>query len=581
MKFLRTMLCTLLISSTLCVAMAPATAQETEEQSENTADQMWYGTMSIPNLRQFRFLVKLNEQEGQWSGKLVSFDEGAREFAIENVVNTDARFAFKMRLTGATYEGTPGDEGQSVTGKWKQGAGELDLVFKRVDAAPEREVEAIWKGQLDIVIQKLDFAFVKLKSGEFVFDSISQKVGGFFTKDESTDEEVIFKVAAVRGTFTGKYSEDKSKIEGKWSQGGPQFDLVLEKAEVKDLAAKELVRTQTPKPPFPYSSKDVTFASKNADVTLAGTLTIPDGDVVAGVVMISGSGPQDRDESLLDHKPFLVIADHFSRHGIAVLRYDDRGFGKSSGNFDSATTFDFADDAEGAHSYLRSLPELQGVPVGLCGHSEGGLIGPVVGVRNEAVAFVVMMAGPGVNGEQILYKQLRLIMDAEKTAAEEVESAARFQRILLSTIVANIGDSKQELREKVIAAAKEKLAEENRQVEDLEKKVDAGLVRAASPWFRAFLTYEPKESLEKLTCPVLAINGEKDLQVDPDQNLPAIRAALEQAGNKQFEIIEYPSLNHLFQQCETGAMSEYQASEETFNEEPLRKMTEWIRAVVK
>lgn len=581
MNLLRIMLCTVLFFTSICVPVAPAPAQQAKAKNENVAEQLWYGTMSIPDLRQFRFLVKLKEQAGEWSGSLVSFDEGAREFAITNVVNSEERLSFQMKLTGAVYEGSPDDDGQSVTGKWKQGGGELDLVFKRVEAAPERETEAIWKGQINAVIQKLDIAFVKLKSGELLFDSISQKVGGFYAKDESTDDEVIFKVPVMRASFEGKYSEDKSRIEGKWTQGGPQFDLVLEKAEVRDLVAEEIRRPQTPKPPFPYSSKDITFPSKNSEVTLAGTLTIPDGDVAAAVVMISGSGPQDRDESLLDHKPFWVIADHFSRHGIAVLRYDDRGFGKSSGNFADATSFDFADDAEGGLEYLRALPELKDVPVGLCGHSEGGLIGPILGVRNDAVAFVVMMAGTGVNGEQILYKQLRLIMEAENTEAEEVERAAWFQRNLLSTIVANTDASREELREKVIAAAKEKLAAENREIEDLESKVDAGLVRAASPWFRTFLTYDPQDSLQQLQCPVLVINGEKDLQVDPDQNLPAIRAALEKAGNKRFEIIEYPGLNHLFQQCKTGSMSEYQSTEETFNEKPLTKMTEWILEVAK
>ncbi len=273
------------------------------------------------------------------------------------------------------------------------------------------------------------------------------------------------------------------------------------------------------------------------------------------------------------------MADHFARQGIATLRYDDRGIGRSKGDFGTATSFDFANDAEGALEHLRTLPEFDGIPVGLCGHSEGGLIAPIVAARNEHVDFIVMMAGTGVNCKEILYSQARLILEAEGTPEAEIQKQAKFQRALLSTVVEHLDAPQEELEAKVTQVLEKVLAEEEVEGDDFAEKVQAGLEKVSTPWFRTFLTLEPRESLTKLLCPVLVINGEKDLQVDPKLNLPAIRTALQEAGNSKFEIVEYPGLNHLFQACKTGSVSEYEEIEETFNAQPLGKMTEWILAL--
>lgn len=565
------LLCCLLLTTTFTASSA--IAQQTDAQKEPS--ELWFGTLEVKDVRKFRFLIELNAKGDTWSGVLTSFDEGSRRFDLTEVKRDELTFGFTLPKTGAIYAGKLRDDGKSIAGTWKQG-GELPLEFARVEKAPQRKIKAAWKGTINAVIQKLEVAFVELESGEILFESIGQKVGGFIAKNESTDDEVIYQVPAVRGTFTGKLSEDKTQIEGTWKQGLPRFTLVLKKVEANELAPAELNRPQTPKAPFPYEIREVTFTSKEKEVTLAGTLTRPRKKISAAVVMISGSGAQDRDESILGHKPFWVIADHFARHGIATLRFDDRGTAKSKGDFATATSFDFADDSEGALQFLRSLPELEGVPLGLCGHSEGGLIAPIVAARNENVAFIVMMAGPGVNGEEILYNQARLIMEAEGASEEDIMKNAKFQRILLSMVVENIDSSNEDLETKATEALKAAMSKEELAEEDIEMKIKAGIAAVSNPWMRTFLTYEPADSLTKVQCPVLVINGGKDLQVDPKLNLPAIRKALEAAGNKRFEIVEYPELNHLFQACKTGSVSEYQDIEETYNKRPLSKMTEWI-----
>lgn len=564
----------LLALTVLTTAFGQAPADQAKEADSPKAE-LWFGTLRVEDVRQFRFLVELKPKGDEWSGVLISFDEGSQRFELSEVQRDETTFSFVLPKTRATYIGKPSEDGKTIAGKWKQG-GNLTLDFERVAEAPKQKIKTTWKGTINAIIQKLDVAIIELESGELFFESLAQKAGGFVTKDESTDDEVIYKVPAVRGTFKGKYSEDKTEISGTWSQGLPRFKLVLKKVDASEIKPKAARRPQTPKAPFPYEIREVTFPSKEKGVTLAGTLTRPRGKAKGAVVLISGSGPQDRDETILEHKPFWVIADHFARNGIATLRFDDRGTAQSDGDFATATSFNFADDAEGALTYLRDVPELKGIPVGLCGHSEGGLIAPIVAARNDHADFIVLMAGPGVNGEEILYNQAGLIMAAEGASESDIKENTVFQRVLFTTITQHPDAFHEELEAKVGEALKESFSEEALAKDDLGEKIKAGVAQIASPWMRTFLVHEPSEPLSKVQCPVLVVIGEKDLQVDPKLNLPAIRKALKSGGNEHFEIVEYPNLNHLFQSCKTGSVSEYQGIEETFNAKPLAKMTEWI-----
>ncbi len=339
-------------------------------------------------------------------------------------------------------------------------------------------------------------------------------------------------------------------------------------------------RPQNPKPPFPYASEDVEIANTQAEgVTLAGTLTIPEGPGPhPAVVLISGSGAQDRDESLLGHKPFWVLADHLSRQGIAVLRYDDRGFAKSTGDAKTGTTEDFASDAWAVVEYLRSRPEIDAKKIGLIGHSEGGLVGPKVAAAHpKEIAFVVMLAGTGVRGDVLIRHQAMLIA---KASGADQATLERDDQIGARMYEAALLDPPEQAKATLEAVLKEWAAGLSPQeLQGLGGNVEAAVAQQLtifqSPWMRYFLAYDPVPTLKKLKMPVLAVNGEKDLQVDPDQNLPPIEKAL--ARNKKAKVVELPGLNHLFQPATTGLPAEYATIDTTIDPSLLDIVATWIR----
>jgi len=283
------------------------------------------------------------------------------------------------------------------------------------------------------------------------------------------------------------------------------------------------------------------------------------------VLLICGSGPHDRDESLMGHKPFLVLADYLTRHGIIVLRADKRGVGKSGGDYSQAIMADFASDAEAGVEYLKARSEVDPGHIGLIGHSEGGVVAPMASVHNSDVAFVVMMAGMGVRGDLLLAEQQKLIEQSAGKSPAEIEKDSATQQAIFAILGKEEDESTRDKDLKAALAGSVPEAQIGMQVKVL-----------TSPWFRDFVKHDPAVTLSKLTRPVLVLNGEKDLQVPPGQNLPAIRKALEASGNKNFEIVELPGLNHLFQNAKTGAISEYAEIEETMSPVALERMSNWI-----
>ena len=338
-------------------------------------------------------------------------------------------------------------------------------------------------------------------------------------------------------------------------------------------------RPQEPKRPFPYVEEEVTYENRPAGVKFAGTFTRPRGTgPFAAVLLITGSGPQDRDEAVFGHRPFLVLADYLTRRGVGVLRVDDRGVGGSTGNTMEATSEELAADVLAGLEFLKKRADVNPRRIGLIGHSEGGLIAPFVAVRSPDVAFIVMMAGPGLSGEEILYRQGAALL--KSTGADERKLAR--QRSLqerLFTVVKRETD-----RARAEKALREVIREESAKLSDEEKKGMGDLAAVAegqldmvlSPWFRFFLMYDPRPTLMKVRCPVLAVNGEKDVQVLPRENLAAIGEALKAAGNKDYTVKELPGLNHLFQTCRTGALAEYSEIEETIAPAALEVIGDWV-----
>lgn len=440
--------------------------------------------------------------------------------------------------------------------------------------AQDAKVDGDWYGALEVMGTKLRIVVHLTKGADGAFtgtlDSPDQSADGFKIEDITfADGTLKFKFKLVGGAYEGKLSADGAKIDGKWTQGGQTPPLVFGRTPPEPPK-----RPQVPKKPLPYDEEEVAYENAAAEgVKLAGTLTLPRG---AGphpaVVLVTGSGPQDRDESLAGHKPFLVLADHLTRAGVAVLRADDRGVGKSTGRFGEATSEDFASDALAGVSYLRTRKEIHPAKIGLCGHSEGGLVAPMCAVKSGHVAFIVLMAGPGLPGDQILLVQSRLIGKASGLGDEAVAKNAEVSRRIYAVL----------REEKDNAAAEKKILEIVGELDAATRTQYETQVRTlTSPWLRFFISYDPAATLAKVKCPVLAVNGEKDLQVPCKEDLDAIEAALKAGGHARYKCVAFPNLNHLFQTCKTGSPTEYAQIEETFAPVALETISKWIVEVTR
>lgn len=409
-------------------------------------------------------------------------------------------------------------------------------------------------------------------------DSPDQGVVGFpVPQFEHSGDHVVF--SAFGGTFDGRLDTKSKSIDGTWKQGGLNLPLKMD----KQPKALDYSRPQEPKPPFPYKSEDVTYDNSEQGNRLAGTLTIPSGaGPFPAAILITGSGLQDRNESLLGHKPFLVIADYLTRRGIAVLRVDDRGVGGSTGNPLTSTTADFATDVAAGISYLKSRSEVDKAKIGLIGHSEGGIIAPMVASKSSDVAYIVLLAGTGIRGDALLPMQLTAVLRASGASETAIARAAKDQGEIFKTILSEPDPeaARNKLREVLKKDFERMSPEERKQSGDIETALKLQSSQVLNPWFKYFLTLDPKDYLAKVQCPVLAINGTKDVQVPYKENLEAIEQTLKQAGNKHVTTKALKGLNHLFQNAKTGGPDEYGEIKTTFAPEALKLVGDWVLATV-
>lgn len=459
----------------------------------------------------------------------------------------------------------------------------LSLIFCFVNlvfGVFSQEITGSWLGTLNIQGSKLRVGFnIEQKDSVLIakLDSPDQGAMGLPTNKTTFKDNKLEIVATGLGIFyQGTLQADS--IVGTFNQGGMSFPLTLQRTEKPTLN-----RPQTPQPPFPYKSEEVTFSNKKAKIDLSGTLTLPDSaGTFPAAILIAGSGPNDRDEAVFGHKPFLVIADYLTQNGFAVLRYDKRGVGHSKGDYAKATIQDFAEDATAALNFLKTRKEIDKSRIGLIGHSEGGMVAPMVASQNKSVNFVVLMAAPGVKGTKIVLEQNRLSLGAMNMEAENLEKSLDIVSKILNELTewnatqaeqTVLRDQLSQLWEQLPLLVKLKLKKE--------PFVREMFNQMTKPGYRSFLKVNPAEYLQKVKCPVLAINGEEDTQVNASANLKAIHKALQKAANNEVEIKSYPKLNHLFQECETGNIDEYGKIEQTISTEVLEDMVEWLKQIDK
>lgn len=440
-------------------------------------------------------------------------------------------------------------------------------------SAPGVRAIGIWAGPLTVgaVTMRLQMTIRRDSTGRLagVMKSIDQGGVEAPATVEARGDTVSFAITEEGITYSGVMNASGDSIRGTFVQG-QSLPLTF----VRSLAAAPTRRPQDPNPPFPYQTKDVTFASAPG-VRLAGTIDIPKGKgPFPTVIFVTGSGPQDRDEAGMGHRPFLVIADYLARHGIASLRYDDRGTAQSTGDFGSSTTADFATDAEAAVRFLKGMPKLAST-IGILGHSEGGLIGPMIAARSRDVGFLVLLASPGVSDDSLSLLQIRAVDLAVGASSDRLNEALHVNRIIFAA-VRDARDSADAVR-RIEAAKGDMLAliPQDRR-EAASREMDQSTARLVSPWMRYFLKYDTRSALRRVHVPVLALGGSLDTQVPAAEDLAGIDAALKSAGNRDHRVVELPGLNHLFQTAKTGLPTEYASIDETIAPHVLEMITSWI-----
>ena len=545
-----------------------------------TLEGNWAGSLEAGDAVLHLVLHVSKAEDGSFKATIDSLDQGVYGIEVTNLTQHGSEVRFSVSSVDALYEGKISADHSGIQGVWSQGNVGLALIFHRQVAGagarkPDDAIfssEGVWQGALEANGLRLRFQLHVTHDDKkqlvAALDSPDQGIGGMPAVKVSQKLTVFhFEIPLVDGVYEGTINPTKSVISGIWTQGGITRNLKFERSD----QLLELVRPQNPVRPYPYREEQVTFANPKAQVSLAGTLTLPPGPgPFPAAVLIAGSGPQDRDEAVAGHRPFLVLADYLTRKGIAVLRYDKRGIGKSTGNFDQATTEDFASDAAAALAYLKSQKEIDSKRIGLIGHSEGGIIAPLIASRSSDVAWMVLLAAPGLKGEDVMLLQSELILKTAGFDDDRIAKARDFSR--QSYLLAR--------KETDPAALEAKLTDlvdstgMSTTLPPTTLKPQARMM--SSPWFRFFLDYDPVPALKKTECPVLALNGGEDLQMAPKENLAQIQKALQEGGNQDFQTKELPGLNHLFQHAPTGSPTEYGGIEETMAPEALSAISDWL-----
>ncbi|MDN3492748.1 alpha/beta hydrolase family protein [Winogradskyella bathintestinalis] len=446
-----------------------------------------------------------------------------------------------------------------------------------ITSARSQDISGHWNGTTKRGDKEITFVFnIKQENATYstTMDVPTFRIAGIKPSATTfTNGKLIIDGSNVGMNYTGVFNTEAQQFEGIYKEGGIEMVLNLKKGTIKIEDSK---RPQEPVKPYPYYEEEVIFKNNEANITLAGTLTLPNKNgKFPVVILISGSGPQDRDESFMGHKPFLVLSDYLTRQGIGVLRFDDRGVGESTGNFGKATTEDFSKDVLSAIAYLKTRNDVDIKNIGLIGHSEGGIIAPLAANNSKDVAFMVLLASTGISGTELSVMQSKTLR--EFPVKDEV-AYEKNTRKAIAIVISN--KSKTEIKIELTTHYNEFLRPILTSLNVPEKNINAfienQLKTSLQPWSRYFLQYNPADEIEKLQIPVLSLNGSKDTQVNAKINQEAIRQALIKGQNKNYKIVELENLNHFFQECETGKMDEYRKIEQTFSPTALNEIKKWV-----
>lgn len=437
-----------------------------------------------------------------------------------------------------------------------------------------------WKGkinQADSIIQ-INFNVMK-QDDSAVYAMITKPNFGFFCDSTFLGDSLHLKSTKFKIAYKAALTDNLNQLSGKFLKNGKWYSLDVFRSD------HPIFRPQIPKKPYPYYSENILFENKADTVMLAGTLTIPDSvGIFPAVILISGSSPNNRDYESFYHKSFLVLADYLTRRGIAVLRYDDRGVNKSTGNFYQSTPVNFAKDIEAGINYLKSRKEIDADKIGLIGHSGGGVVASISASQNKDVRFIVLLASPGINLKDDFLLQKELFLKTGDITDEKYKLLKDFHNLAYALITKDIDtksaiDSLHKFKEKFVAGYQKDAAGN---IEVLPEFLFNWTINVTmSPYNRFNIKCNPADYLEKVTCPVLSLNGSKDLQVPSKINQEAIKQALEKGGNNKFKIIEMDGLNHSFQECKTCTAIESKEIEQTFSSDALTIIANWILMINK
>lgn len=535
------------------------------------------GTLQAGEAQLHLVLHLSKTSSGSLHAALDSLDQGAFAIEASAVSYTKDQLNLDVASVGAHYEAKVSPDHRVIDGTWSQGEATLPLLFRREPPSHKPNdavspVEGLWQSALDThgMRLRLQLHVSHDTEGQLIgaLDSLDQGVTGLPAIHVSQKDSTFhFEIPVVGGSFDGTLNGTKNAIAGDWSQNDTTVKLEFKRSE----QPLELRRPQTPTKPYPYREEEVSFRDEDADVTLAGTLTLPKGaGPFPAALLIAGSGPHDRDESIANHKPLLVLSDHLTRKGIAVLRYDKRGVGNSTGSADKATTLDLASDAQAAIAFLKTRKEIDTSRLGLIGHSEGAIIAPYIASRSKELPWLVLLAAPATKGGDTLLNQSELIGRAGGLSEAQLVASLTFDKEAYDLV-------RQETNPGILIGKLNDLVKQSGLSSAMPPAaLEPQLRMMTSPWFRFFLDYDPLPNLQKTKCPVLALYGQKDLQVPAKTNLPVLQKALQDAGNQDADIRQLAELNHLFQHAFSGSPTEYAAIEETFSPEALQIISDWL-----